>query len=271
MCCQYVLWACIGDLLSCVCCPSPIPDANRRWFVCPHPPPWVLATSPVESCTLTGGRPVCIGFCVRIPWPLALAITRVGFGCPGVYATQNHRRRWWGAPHCAADIIPHSTQYPRVVRDPTTSDPPMATMFGTFSNIAIRGRSSLMIRHISHHKPDRVSSLIIPRCLPAVLISWHGNPPHITSTGCKLCAPTSRTSLCIVALGQCLANMVWQNGFCSTCQTVVASPNARSKPSSNPPMPANKEPILIIDPHPPRFGLFGTVTEITAYLRDPAR
>jgi hypothetical protein len=57
----------------------------------------------------------------------------------------------------------------------------------------VRGRHSSMRRRYSLQSPDR--SPASPAPLPAVLMSWQGNPPAITSTGPTSKACRSRTSL----------------------------------------------------------------------------
>lgn len=50
---------------------------------------------------------------------------------------------------------------------------------------------------ISNHSPDRADgacSVPMPAPLPAAERSWQGNPPHSTSTGASVPAPTARTS-----------------------------------------------------------------------------
>lgn len=109
----------------------------------------------------------------------------------------------------------------------------------------------------------------MPALYPALLISWQGNPPQMTSTPhsltvtsrhtsgvngpignwCQLYAnSTDRggkvlTSSCRLTLGQCFASTFWQYGSISTCHLHVMP--ARSNPRSKPPIPANKLPNVI--------------------------
>src|SRR5690606_37235731 len=99
----------------------------------------------------------------------------------------------WLAPALAADTTPHRQSYPSAARSPTTLPSPRVVSAGLFSTHANRGRTSPMIRAISVHIPDLSPS--IPAPVPAVEISWQGNPPETTSTSPRQGRPSNvRTS-----------------------------------------------------------------------------
>lgn len=170
----------------------------------------------------------------------------------------NTRSRVCGAPKAQADRVPHSASYPRRERSPTTRPIPETSSPETFSTMTNLGRSSPTNRDISRHKPDCGPS--IPALAPDSLTSWQGNPPTMTSTHGNqsrrphstqresslltrtMPAQHSLTSSYRFTAGQCFASTERQKGSISTCQRT--SKPARSKPKSNPPIPANKLPTV---------------------------
>lgn len=147
----------------------------------------------------------------------------------------------------------HSASYPNLANpcrtDANQSPFPPRIRFPTFSMIIVGlcpwiSSISAAIRKISLKSPDLVPSKT-PDSLPAILTSWHGNPPVITSTG-----PTSDpfsfvTSSKHGTLGQCLANTfraylsISQNAF-------VTNPPLISPATVNPPAPENRSSTLSI-------------------------
>jgi len=115
----------------------------------------------------------------------------------------------------------------------------------TFSKIAYLGRSSPSKRAQSAHNPLRSAS--IPPCSPATDKSWHGNPPVMMSglipSRRSRSAVIVRTSSYIGTSGQFFFNTFCAYG--SISQKATVSNPARSKPSVNPPMPANKSKTFI--------------------------
>lgn len=190
------------------------------------------------------------------------------------------RQRRCGAPKTAAGRQNHSASYRISARSPRTRSSPREVRAGTFSTTTCRGPTSRMILANSDQSPERAPSMPAP--FPAVLMSWHGNPPQMMSTcsrqfgqplvkepACAVAASpgppnkseltgcgsstrghpafsrtpcTSLTSSYLRASGQCLASTFRQYSSCSTCHTTSCP--ARSRPSSSPPIPENKLPTV---------------------------
>lgn len=145
----------------------------------------------------------------------------------------NTRRRTCGAPMEHADTIDHSASYPILAKSPRTVPIPRSSSAATFSTTTYLGRSSPMRREKDDHRPDR--SPPIPAPAPAWLMSWHGNPPQMTSQGTPAKVVTSPW---IGTAGQCLRRMAWQYGLFST-NWMVRIP-ARSSPRLKPPIPEKR-------------------------------
>lgn len=92
------------------------------------------------------------------------------------------------------------------------------------------------------HSPERVPG-VRPACLPTVEMSWHGNPPHSTSTGSTLRQSMAEISPRFGAAGQWAANAPATGVLSSENQTVSAS-SCYSAARSRPPYPLNSEPIF---------------------------
>ena len=71
-------------------------------------------------------------------------------------------------------------------------------------------------------------------------MSWHGNPPQITSGRSKPSPVKVRTSSHFGTVGQCFVSTRRQYSSISTCHTHFIP--ARSNPRSKPPIPENNEP-----------------------------
>ena len=152
------------------------------------------------------------------------------------------RSRLCHAPTLAALTISHSEAYPHSARLQSTSDSPREVSAGTFSATTILGKAKPMSRCISHQRPER--SPANPAPFPAMLISWQGNPPQMTSAPLISSALTVLTSSNLFESGQCFASTWRQKSSCSTCQQVRSPGTAASRPSSRPPIPLNNEHIL---------------------------
>lgn len=158
------------------------------------------------------------------------------------------RARRCGAPTSLADIGIDRHAYPSSSKSRTMTSCHLRAPSVTFSTTTQRGRSSLMMRANSRHRPERFPARPAP--FPAPERSWHGKPPQMRSTGARVARPTVHTSSNRFASGQCLASTALQKGSFSTCQSVGPSP-AHSSPSSKPPIPANREPMVITWPPSP--------------------
>lgn len=139
----------------------------------------------------------------------------------------------------------HSASYPNEAKSPSIRCNPLnrPVIAATFSTTTKRGRSTRTHRANSTQRPD--CSPVMPARLPALLMSWQGNPPQITSTLHSSIGPGGnvRTSSCRTTAGQCFASTRRQNLSISTCH--LQTTPARSNPRSKPPMPANREPKVI--------------------------
>jgi hypothetical protein len=153
----------------------------------------------------------------------------------------NNLSRVCGKPNWHAESTCHSASYPHEARFPRTLSSPRTRSAATFSTSTNRGCSSQMIRKYSDQRPERAP--VIPSCLPALEMSWQGNPPQMRSTSERLCRPTSRTSRNRGTSGQCLARTLVAYSLISTCHEHFIP--ARSSPKSIPPIPANREPNVI--------------------------
>jgi len=142
----------------------------------------------------------------------------------------------------------HSASYPPSAKVPSTRPNPRLSRAETFSMTTALGRNSRMILAMWKNKPDRSPSS--PRASPhptlAMLRSWQGKPPAITSTLWRFLPPPYRTSVTFLfACGKFVLKMRRQSAFFSTCQTVVNP--ARSKPRSIPPIPAKELPRVSVE------------------------
>ena len=77
----------------------------------------------------------------------------------------------------SARIACHSASYPASARLPSTASIPRIVSAPTFSAMTYLGRIPRITLSISNQRPLRLP--LIPAPLPAVLISWQGNPPVI--------------------------------------------------------------------------------------------
>lgn len=140
-----------------------------------------------------------------------------------------------------ADTQSHVASYLSAERSPRTSPIPRLSKPGTFSTMTNRGRSSPMRRPYSDHRPDRAPSR--PARFPAWLMSWHGNPPQMTSTPIpsleRASAVRVLTSSYRGTSGQCFASTRRQNESISQKAT-VSNPPVRSKPKLKPPIPEKR-------------------------------
>ena len=115
-------------------------------------------------------------------------------------ATMKIRLRRCGTPKYRASRHRHPTPYPQAttsLRSRWKSSPLLEERRpGTFSSTSHRGLRYSATRRNSKARTDR--SPLNPFRLPAMLKSWHGNPPIITSTGSGLSLqsvmPRSQTS-----------------------------------------------------------------------------
>lgn len=156
------------------------------------------------------------------------------------------RLRRCRAPTSAAERPRGTEAYPRAPRARRTRGTHRFAPLATFSTRTHDGPISPTSRSNWYQSPLRSvgsSGVPSPAPEPAELTSWQGKPPTRMST-CPSSAPvTARTSAYLRASGQCVSNTARQKGSISTCQTTSPSP-AASRPTSKPPMPANREPIL---------------------------
>lgn len=138
----------------------------------------------------------------------------------------------------------HSASCPISAKSPRTLPIPRESSAATFSRIAKRGRTRRMDRTNSRQSPERSPCNPAPK--PARLISWHGNPPQMTS------ASPSWNSLVVMSswhgtAGQCFASTSRQNGSISQKPTVCIP--ARSSPREKPPMPLKRSRTFIVEPN----------------------
>lgn len=182
------------------------------------------------------------------------------------YPRMKTRSRICGAPTAAAGMQCHSASYPNEASVPRTASSPRTSNAETFSTTTYRGRRSRTMRANSNQRPDL--SPASPAPLPAKLMSWHGNPPAMTSTlqsssplgGNVFTSSWRRTS------GQCFASTRRAKGSISTCH-LHWRPDL-SSPKSMPPIPANRLPNVSTfsitappwprPPAPPRGGGSGS-------------
>ena len=140
-----------------------------------------------------------------------------------------------------AGIQWNSDKYPSELRSCKTMVSPLERRADTFSAIAHFGRTSLMSRNISFHKPER--SPMMPTPFPAVDISWQGNPPVMTvgkiPSVCSCSWVSSFMSLYIFTLGQCLPK-TFLHSLSFSQNAAVSNPPAHSRPRENPPMPLKR-------------------------------
>lgn len=142
----------------------------------------------------------------------------------------------------------HSASYPLSAKAQRTSRihspfPPLRSL-ATFSSKTHLGRRTRTIRTASQNKPLRLPR--IPAPLPAHEISWHGNPPHTTSGRSMSAGGNRRTSPYCGTSGHKTRRLRLQNPLISTLHIVRKCP-VRSRPSSIPPIPANRLPTVILD------------------------
>lgn len=104
------------------------------------------------------------------------------------------------------------------------------------------GLISSMSLAYSCHNPLRFP--VMPFLFPAAarLTSWHGKPPHNTSTGGKFAPRSSRTSSYMGIPGQCRRNIERQKGF--TSQKKRCFIPAHSSPRSHSPAPEKRLPTV---------------------------
>ena len=143
----------------------------------------------------------------------------------------NNLRRICVEPKEHADIRSHSASNPTEAKSPSSCPIPRTSKAAEFSTMTYFGLSSRMMRKYSLQSPDRSPSN--PEPFPAKLMSWHGNPPQITSGRSKPSPVNVRTSSHRGTFGQCFANTSLQYSSISTCQTHRIP--ARSKPRSKAP------------------------------------
>lgn len=139
-----------------------------------------------------------------------------------------------------AGIQSHSAEYPSAARSASTTASPRARRAATFSMRIAFGLISPMIRAYSFQRPDRAPPM--PSRLPALEMSWQGNPPQMTSTASRSSPPTFLTSSKRLTPGQCFARTSRHHSLTSTCQ-LTKNP-ARSSPRSRPPIPEKREPTV---------------------------
>lgn len=153
-----------------------------------------------------------------------------------------------GAPTAEAGIQSQTASYLSAKRSPRTVPIPRPSKLATFSTMMNCGRTSPMIRRYSSQRPDRAP--LMPDRFPAVEMSWHGNPPQMTSMSVipsrrRVSALSSRTSSYIGTPGQCLDSTRRQKGSISQNAT-VSNPPVRSSPRENPPMPLKRSSVFSI-------------------------
>src|SRR5690606_31894658 len=107
---------------------------------------------------------------------------------------------------------PHLALYPSAARSARTTPSPLEVSIGEFSTQTKRGRTSRMILLNSLQRPER--DPVIPAPFPAALMSWHGNPPHTTSTSPRQGLPSKvRTSSQIGNFGRIPSRCLWSKTF----------------------------------------------------------
>ncbi len=181
----------------------------------------------------------------------------------------NNRARLCGAPTEAAGTTRQTASYPIPAKSPATrpaarttgsADPMPNTSSArpterspdackapsTFSQTTRPGLISSTASSIDSHRADRVPSLI-PARRPAVLKSWHGEPPQMTSTGSTWVQSTFVMSPRFGTPGHLTSASRHGPGSTShTHETDVSPPSAMRTPSSSPPKPVNNDPIVFI-------------------------
>ena len=97
-----------------------------------------------------------------------------------------------------------------------------------------------MASHIDAHRPERVPGFM-PARLPAVLTSWQGDPPVMTSTGSTRRQSTAVTSPRFGTPGNRCAR-IRDGAGATSASHVVSPPMTDWTPMSSPPYPANMAP-----------------------------
>ena len=143
-----------------------------------------------------------------------------------------------GAPTSAARRVVHCASNPAWARSARTRSSPRVRRRPTFSTTTSSGRTSPMAR--ANENQSRLRRPASPCRVPALLMSWQGNPPHKTLASGK-CWTRSRFPR--FGTSGHHRRKTWHAYGSTSLWKTTSPPRTASTARSSPPIPEKREPI----------------------------